>query len=253
MASQWYVEVQGKAVGPFTAKQLRAQVAANRIQPETRLRRGTSDHWHLARDVKGLLDKQTTKPRAVGMDNPEPARSTAPQHATAAARTSSTPAGTFLAPLRNRKRRLIIYLCLVAFILIGQSPLHQQLFFYVTVGLLMGSYPVVEVKKKTIRRTWMVFFYPVHTEKLRLRDFVGVETAREPRIADQVGCLVLLFFWYWFLFRLFDHIFPWLGGNYKLTLRHYDDEEEVVIWQGNNTNDFEANLAVLESTGLPIL
>jgi hypothetical protein len=44
---------------------------------------------------------------------------------------------------------------------------------------------------------------------------------------------------------------PWLGGNYKLFLRQYDDEK-LLIWQGNNTTDFEANLALFEAVGLPI-
>ena len=41
------------------------------------------------------------------------------------------------------------------------------------------------------------------------------------------------------------------GGNYKLFLKQYDDEQ-LLIWQGNNTADYEANLDLLESAGLPI-
>ena len=33
--------------------------------------------------------------------------------------------GTFLAPLRNRKRRAIVFICLVIFILIGRSEIHK--------------------------------------------------------------------------------------------------------------------------------
>ena len=53
------------------------------------------------------------------------------------------------------------------------------------------------------------------------------------------------------LSRLLDYVIPWLGGNYKLFLRQYDDEK-VLIWQGNNTSDYEGNLALLESAGLTI-
>ena len=97
----------------------------------------------------------------------------------------------------------------------------------------------------------MVFFFPVHKKTWRLRDFISVETDMEPRIADTIGCLVLVVFFIWFLFRLFDHMMPWLGGNYKLFLRQYDDEK-LLIWQGNNTSDYEANLALFESAGLAI-
>ena len=44
---------------------------------------------------------------------------------------------------------------------------------------------------------------------------------------------------------------PWIGGDYRLWLRQYNDER-IQIWPGNNTADFEANLALLESAGLQI-
>lgn len=237
MASEWYVEVEGRPTGPFTVRQLKAQAGAELIKPDTRVRKGRGP-WYLASNVKGLI----------GSSPAEPSRNEPASNAIKPAKTS---AGTFLAPLRNRNRRAVIFVCIVVFILIGQAPLHQQFFFDLTIGLIIGSYPVVEVKKKTIEQTLIVFFFPVHKKILKLRDFVAVETSTESRIADTVGCLVFFFFWYWFLFRLFDHMMPWLGGNYKLTLRRYDDEE-VLIWQGNNTTDFEANLAALEAAGLRV-
>ena len=100
-------------------------------------------------------------------------------------------------------------------------------------------------------RPLFIFFYPAFKTKWRLRDFVCVMPSTEPRITDTIGCLVLIFFYFWFLFRLFDHLMPWMGGNYKLSLKQYDDEK-LLIWQGNNTADFEANLALFESVGLPI-
>lgn len=246
MANEWYVEVNGQATGPFSVRQLKAQAAAKVIKPETRVRKGRGK-WYQASNVKGLLAPEANSSESPAKPSSKNPRSPAPPKAGGPAESE----GIFLAPVRNRRRRAIIFGCLVAFIMIGGAPIHQQLFFLLTVGLIIGSYPLVEIKKKTIEQTLVVFFYPVYKNTLKLRDFVGLETARESRLTDSVGCLVIFIFWYWFLFRLFDHMLPWLGGNYKLILRRYDDEE-VLIWQGNNTTDFEANLELLEGTGLPL-
>lgn len=245
MTSQWYIEDEGRALGPFSAAQMKAQAAAKRIGPETRVRQGQTGPWTAARNVKGLLKSAAPQPEPSEQSNTKPA----PQPT--AAKQSADEAFR-LAPIRNRNRRVLIYLGLVAFILIGQAPFHKQLFFDLSVGLLIGSYPIVEIRKQKIERTLMIFLFPVHKKAWRLRDFVGVEAGREPRITETVGCLVLIFFWYWFLSRLLDYVIPWLGGNYKLVLRQYDDET-VLIWQGNSTSDYEANLALLESAGLPIV
>ena len=247
MAGEWYVEDNDRATGPFTVAQMKAQATSARIKPETRVRKGRRGKWIAAKNVKGLIQPHVEHSSSAGKGTSASKAKTRPQVTDA----SGGEEGTFLAPLRNRKRRGIIFILLVLFIMIGQAPIHQQLFFDITVGLLIGSYPLVEVKRKTIEQTLIIFFMPVHRKVWRMRDFVSVETGVEPRIADTIGCLVLLFFWYWFLFRLFDHLVPWLGGNYKLFLRQYDDEK-LLIWQGNNTTDFENNLALFESAGLPI-
>ena len=246
MASQWYVEDDGRATGPFSVAQMKAQASASRIKPETRVRKGRRGQWTAAKNVKGLLtaDSPTSQ-------QPTASKQKAKSSPQVIGINPNSDEGTFLVPARNRKRRAIVYGCLVAFILIGQAPIHQQLFFDLTVGLMIGSFPWVEVKKHTVEQTIVVFFFPVHRKVWKLRDFVSVETGTEPRITDTIGCFVLFFFWFWFLFRLFDHLMPWLGGNYKLFLRQYDDEK-LLIWQGNNTSDFEANLALFESKGLPI-
>lgn len=245
MANQWYVEDEGRATGPFSVSQMKAQAAANRIKPETRVRKGLRGKWIAAKNVRGLLAAHSL---SSAPSNAKRARTLTPQVTGVA---TGEDEGTFLVPARNRKRRAIIFGCLVAFILVGQAPLHQQLFFDLTVGLMIGSFPLVEVKRKTIEQTIIVFFFPVHRKVWKFRDFISVETAMEPRIVDSIGCFVLLFWWWWFLFRLFDYMFPWLGGNYKLFLRQFDDEK-LLIWQGNNTSDFEANLALFNSAGLPI-
>ncbi len=245
MASEWYIENEGRALGPFSAAQMKAQAAAKRIRPETRVRQGQTGPWTAAKNVKGLLKAATPQ-----QESSEPGNAKSTPQPTAVKQSEN---GVIrLLPVRSRNRRALIYLGLVVFIVIGQAPFHKQLFFDLTVGLLIGSYPVVEIKNKTIERTLMIFFFPVHKKMWRRRDFFGVEASREPRITETVGCLVLFFFWYWFLSRLLDYVIPWLGGNYKLSLRQCDDES-VLIWQGNSTSDYEANLALLESAGLPIV
>lgn len=238
MAIEWFVENDGRPTGPFTVAQMKAQATAHKITANTRVRRGKRGKWVAARQVKGLL-RQVPKQAAE------------PSHDEKLVAKASDAEGIFLAPLRNQKRRLIVFGCLAAFILIGRAPLHQQLFFDLTMGLMIGSYPIVEIKKKSIEKTLMIFFYPAHKTIYKLRDYVGVETAVESRLTDSVGCLVIFIFWYWFLFRLFDHLIPWLGGNYKLQMRRYDDEL-TLIWQGNNVHDFEANLEALQAAGLPL-
>ena len=42
-----------------------------------------------------------------------------------------------------------------------------------------------------------------------------------------------------------------IRDSYKLNLKQSDDEQ-LLIWQGNNAADFEANLALFESVGLPV-
>ena len=250
MASEWFVEVDGKATGPFSVKQLKAQVRAGRIHAETKLRRGRGK-WYLANNVQGLLSdspEKSTPPARVAnkVENRTQGQAEAsPQPAAASAE------GTFLAPVRTRKIRGILFGCLVALVMVGTTPIWQKLVFALSMALIIGSYPLVEVKKKTIEQTLIIGFVPAHRKKWNMRDFVSVMPSTEPRIADTIGCFVLIFFWYWFLFRLFDHLMPWMGGNYKLSLRQYDDEE-LLIWQGNSTADFEANLALFEAKGLTI-
>lgn len=118
-------------------------------------------------------------------------------------------------------------------------------------GLIIGSYPLVQVKKKTIEQTLFVLFYPVHTKVLRLRDFVSVEADVEPGMGDQFGCLIYVFFWYAIMWKFFDFLMPWLGGTYKLYLKELTDER-TLIWQGSNTYDYEANLDLFVSKGLPV-
>ena len=254
MATDWFIEVDGRTLGPFSAKQLKAQVKGGRIHSETRIRRGRGK-WHFAKNVKGLINesvgkssKSSAAESGVEAENQRPANQGAANQNKAIQVAEES---TFLAPVRTRKIRGILCGCLVALVAIGTTPIWQKLIFALSMVLLFGSYPLIELKKKTIEQTLIIGFFPAHTQKWKTRDFVSVIPSTEARITDTIGCLVFFFFWYWFLFRLFDHLMPWLGGNYKLSLKRYDDEE-MLIWQGNSAADFEANLALFEEHGLSI-
>ena len=247
MATEWFIQNGEQELGPFTVKQLRAQAAAKRIQPDTKVRRGQRGKWYRAKNVKGLLSTEVIEAANTGED----AKPSAPQ----ARKIADAPAaedGVYMVPVQNRKRRAIIFGIVVVFILIGQAPLHKQLFFDLTVGLIIGSYPILIVREKTIEQQIYLFFFKAHTKSWKLRDFVGVEAEMESRLMDQYGCLIVVFFWWALLWRLFDFLMPWIGGTYKLYLREYNDEK-MLIWQGSNERDYEANLALLNQRGLPIL
>ena len=244
MAGQWYVQDNQRETGPFTAAQIKAQAVNSRIKPETLVRKGKRGNWVAAARVKGLLS-------AVQLQQSETVP-TKPQAKTTAGTTAKINAeGEFFAPLRNRRKRFIIFALLVGFALIGPSPWLHKAIFFLSMGLIIGSYPIVQVKQRTIEHTMIVGFFPVRRKSWKLRQFISVETDAEPRITQAIGCLVFIIFPIWFMFRIFDHLMPWLGGDHKLWLRQNDDAR-LQIWQGNNTDHFEANLQLLESTGLPI-
>lgn len=249
MAVEWYVLNDDDELGPFTVAQMRAQAATGRIVADTRVRRGRSGKWFAARNVTGLLpaDGEAPDTESQGRGKAKPVVNRPSDSAAA----TTEDEGTYLVPVFNRKRRAIVFGVLVAFILVGQAPLYKQLFFDLTMGLIIGSFPLIAVKEKTIEQTLYILFYPAHKKVWKLRDFVGVEAEVEQRITDQFGCLVLIFFWMAILWRFFDFLMPWLGGVYKLYLREYTDER-MVIWQGSSAADYEANLALFESRNLPI-
>jgi hypothetical protein len=244
MAGQWYVQDNQRAAGPFTAAQIKTQAENSRIKPETLVRKGARGNWVAAARVKGLLS-------AVQLQQSASVSTQTPATTTAEATAKIDDEGEFFAPLRNRRKRFIIFALLVGFALIGPSPWLHKAIFFLSMGLIFGSYPIVQVKQRTIEQTMIVGFFPVRRRSWKLRQFISVETDAEPRITQAVGCLVFIILPIWLMFRLFDHLMPWLGGDHKLWLRRHDDER-LQIWQGNNTDHFEANLKLLESTELPI-
>lgn len=62
--ADWYVSHNGKAVGPFSAGQLKQLAASAKIHGETQVRRGNDGVWALARNVKGLFEPTQIAPSA---------------------------------------------------------------------------------------------------------------------------------------------------------------------------------------------
>jgi hypothetical protein len=60
-AGQWWVQVRGKAYGPYTMDQLSAFVAEGRVRPATRVSNRPDGAWVEARRVLGLVTPQATE------------------------------------------------------------------------------------------------------------------------------------------------------------------------------------------------
>jgi hypothetical protein len=147
--------------------------------------------------------------------------------------------------------RLVVFVLLIAFILIGGAPWYQQASFVASMCFLLGTFPNAQLTSEHLQSNYVVCFLPVHKKRWPLSEFVRIETDIEQRIVQSWGILVLFFWSLWLMFRMFDYLMPWLGGDYKLWLRTYGDER-LLVWQGNSESHFEGNLRALEeATGLP--
>jgi|GEM_PF-5203779 len=228
MATEWFVSNEDQVTGPFTVAQLRAQAAAQKLNPDTRIRRGRRGKWYAAKNVKGLLAKEAVE-ASEKTDSQKSKTQSKPKSKSQSQ--ADEEEGTFLAPVHNRKVRAIVWGCVCALVVLGRAPIYQQLIFDLMVGIVLGSYPIIEVKSKFIEQTIYVLFYPVYKNRWRFKDYYAVDShADSPAV-----------FW-----RMFELLMPWLGGTYKIHLKDYSDDR-TVIWQGNNTRDYEANLALLRS------
>lgn len=58
----WYFQVMGQELGPFTAAELKAKVETGQIQRDTMVRRGVEGKWLYADRVKGLLPEAEHQP-----------------------------------------------------------------------------------------------------------------------------------------------------------------------------------------------
>jgi hypothetical protein len=239
MSADWYIRQDGKTRGPVTPQQLRALARKSVITRHSTVRKGKLGDWVPASRVKGLFETMA----APGKNSDDAAHQ--PTATTPDPGSYQGDEESVLVPHRRIRARLITLLLLVGFVCIGPSPWYQKILFAISMVLIFGAFPIIRVTQKTIEQTIVVGFYPVHTKRWKLRDFSAVETDIERRITETFGLLVLFFWVFWLLFRIFDHLMPWMGGDYKIFLRQFDDER-LLIWQGNRDVDFETNREILE-------
>ena len=56
MATQWYCQLMGTELGPFTSKQFLEMARSHRIMPDDSVKKGADGMWVAAHRVKGLFD-----------------------------------------------------------------------------------------------------------------------------------------------------------------------------------------------------
>ena len=56
MASQWYCQLMGTELGPFTSQQLIEMARSHRLMPDDSVKKGADGAWVAAHSVKGLFD-----------------------------------------------------------------------------------------------------------------------------------------------------------------------------------------------------
>ena len=157
---------------------------------------------------------------------------------------------TSLHPLPRLWVRLTIWIALVAFFSIGHASLPSKLGFAFWMAFFLGSYRVARLNEGWFERRMVVFFIPLRLKRWQLERFIQIETIWDEGM--HVGWSFIIGPVYWLWYRFFDLILPWLGGEYKIRLRHAKGGP-VLVWQGNSDRQFEANLAILKaSTGLPV-
>jgi hypothetical protein len=158
----------------------------------------------------------------------------------------------FLAPVRNFRRRAIIWAALCLFGLIGTAGFLPKLAFCISMGLLLGSFPQAYLKNAAFHSELYVLFVRLRKKRWKLERFVQIETGLEERPFDSFANVfksgeIMNRIWGWF-----DACVPWLGGDYKIWLRAVSGKR-VQAWQGSNDDQFEANLDLLRRvTGLPV-
>ena len=58
---QWIVQINKKAYGPYTNQQLKQLAELGKINPNTAVRKATSEQWHQAGSIQGLFPKPSLK------------------------------------------------------------------------------------------------------------------------------------------------------------------------------------------------
>jgi len=153
-----------------------------------------------------------------------------------------------LVPFRSIRVRMIVCGLLVALVLIGLPEWHSVIFFAISVALMLGTFPRAWIRGGRFEREFRLGFLRIHFKQWPLDEVEHLETGTEEKLG-RLGTLWLLLETF-FLSLLFDRLFPWLGGDYKIWLRTFGDRR-ALAWQGYNEAQFRANLQALETaTGL---
>lgn len=157
---------------------------------------------------------------------------------------------TPLLPHRRVWPRLAVLIGLVAFMAIGSPTLLNLLGFTLFMTAALGTFPRHYVSREEFVRELCVVFVPVHVARYSLKSFEEIETDIEERVPAIAGVFigVINLLWVWAL----DHLFPWVGGDFKIWLRTFSGKR-VLGWQGDGEARFRENLKILEDhTGLPV-
>ena len=157
-----------------------------------------------------------------------------------------------LEPVRNSRRRAIIWGALCAFALIGTAEILPKFAFCLSMGLILGSFPQAHLENGAFHRDLYVLFLRVRKQRWKLERFVQIETGLEDRPFDSFANVFKSGELMNRIWGLFDACAPWLGGDYKIWLRAASGKR-VLAWQGSNDDQFQANLDVLRrTTGLQV-
>ena len=114
--------------------------------------------------------------------------------------------------------------------------------------LMFGSYRNSWLREDRFEQQYIIGFVPLKVQKYRLRklDALGVDIEQPVGIlwVFITGVGTLLTFW------IFDWLFPWMGGRYRLWLLTRT-EKRVLAWQGNDQDTLNETVAQFErATGL---
>ena len=103
----------------------------------------------------------------------------------------------------------------------------MALILYVSAGLRFAD----RIRARNARDVYPGPGYPCS-----FKDFAAIETGIEERMPAGTGFLLGFgnVFWIWAL----DHVFPWVGGDYKLWLRT-SSGGRILGWQGDGESRFQ--------------
>jgi hypothetical protein len=161
---------------------------------------------------------------------------------------SATETCVELLPRRSVVVRLMVLGALAVLFAVGCSRWSSAVISTVLVAVALGTYPEVSVEGGCLVRRLRVLFWPVSVVRTSLKPCWQIDIELEWR--PSMGFGFLLGIWNWISLFIFDRIFPWFGGDYKLWLRLGVDQR-VLAWQGNGEDNFRHNVDVLEeATGL---